>query len=634
MSPFRPCIVIPIYNHKEQIGSTVDRLAVHGLPILIVNDGSDAATHAVLESLAKRTNAASDDASDAEPNVESNAGPHVVADGASAAARYPQKGGESSSTPRVTLLHLPQNGGKGAAVMAGLLAARAAGFSHALQIDADGQHDAADVPRFVTAAQAAPAAVIVGQPIYDETVPRARLYGRLLTNVWVWIETLSLTIRDAMCGYRIYPLAAACALIEHVRLPTRMDFDIEILVRLYWRRLAFVTLPTRVVYAEEGLSHFDMLWDNVRISRSHTRLVCGMLLRLPVLLAHKAMPRRTGATGERVSANGASDAAPRAGWWRMRERGNGVGLSLLVLSQRVLGARITRWWLHPVVAYFLLTGRAAREASFDYFTRLARHSDGSTPTAGWCSAYRQMFAFAESGLDKVLAWSGRVPMAQVTFTETDAFDALVQSGRGALIIGAHLGNLEMARALGARGGRGASAGRKVHVTAIVYTEHAKKFNAMLKKAHPGFADHLVQVDDFGPQTAIMMQQRIDAGEWLVIVGDRVPARDGGRTVQVPFLGDNAPFAQGPWILAHALACPVFLFFSVKQRGRYHLYFEAFAERIVLPRAERQGHIAEWAGRFAARLAQHCRATPYQWFNFYDFWAPARTPGDKPSDGRQ
>ncbi|MCP1120457.1 putative LPLAT superfamily acyltransferase [Robbsia andropogonis] len=588
MSACRPCIVIPIYNHKDQIGQTVARLAVHRLPIIIVNDGSDAATHAVLDALATPPN--------------------------------------TNASPPVTLLHLPRNGGKGAAVMAGLLAARMAGFSHALQIDADGQHDAADVPHFVAAARAAPGAVIVGRPVYDDSVPAARLYGRLLTNVWVWIETLSLTIRDAMCGYRMYPLAATCALIDTVRLPTRMDFDIEVLVRLYWRRLAFVTVPTRVVYAAGGLSHFDMLWDNVRISRSHTRLVCGMLLRLPVLLAHKVMSRHRDIVPT-------SDPAHRAGWWRMRERGSGLGLALLAMSQRWLGARVTRWWLHPVVAYFLLTGRVARAASFDYFARLARHTGGTSPVPGWASTYRQMFAFAESGLDKMLAWSGRLPMSRVIFEDTTAFDTLVRSGRGALIIGAHLGNLEMARALSTHGGRARSTGQPVRVTAIVYTEHAKRFNAMLEKADPRFTAQLVQVDDFGPQTAIMMQQRIDAGEWLVIVGDRVPAREGGRTVTVPFLDGGAPFAQGPWVLAHALACPVYLFFSVKSRGRYHLHFESFAERIVLPRTARQTHIATWAGRFADRLANHCRAAPYQWFNFYDFWAGARSPGDNSSDGR-
>src|SRR5580658_6922461 len=178
------CIVIPIYNHKDAITATVANLVVHGLPLYVVDDGSDEATQQVLAALAQQY------------------------------------------ANQLTLLRLPVNGGKGAAVMAGLRAARAAGYTHALQIDADGQHDAADVPRFLEAARAHPRAVILGRPVYDASVPKSRLYGRYLTHVWVWIETLSFAIRDSMCGFRLYPLDAVCALIDEGNLPTRMDFDI------------------------------------------------------------------------------------------------------------------------------------------------------------------------------------------------------------------------------------------------------------------------------------------------------------------------------------------------------------------------------------------------------------------------
>ncbi|QNT25762.1 glycosyltransferase family 2 protein [Ralstonia solanacearum] len=558
----RACIVIPIYNHKEAIGPTVARLAVHGLPIFIVDDGSDAPTQAALATLAEQ-----------------------YADS-------------------VTLLRLPVNGGKGAAVMAGLRAARSAGFTHALQIDADGQHDAADVPKFMEAARAHPDAVILGQPVYDATVPKARLYGRYLTHVWVWIETLSFDIRDSMCGFRVYPLALACALIDQVALPARMDFDIEILVRLHWRRTRFIAVPTRVTYAADGVSHFDVLWDNVRISKSHTRLVAGMLVRLPLLLANKAMPRR--------HANEAP--ARQAHWWRIAERGSQLGMQLLALSCRLLGTQITALWLYPIVAYFLLTGRAARQASRQYFERLAAASPHDrTPAPGWRSAYRHMIAFAQSGLDKLAAWSGHVSPHQVQFDDPAAFEALMASGRGALVIGAHLGNLEMTRALATRYGQ-------AKVTAVVYIEHARRFNRVLAGAHPEFASHLLEVSDFGPATAMRMQERIDAGELLVIVGDRVPATEMGRTVEATFLGSPARFAQGPYILAHALGCPVYLFFCLKTRQDYTLYFEPFAERIALPRQERAAHLAAFAQRYAGRLEHYCRKAPFQWFNFFDFWA--------------
>ncbi|MBP0591443.1 glycosyltransferase family 2 protein [Paraburkholderia sp. LEh10] len=567
---FAACIVIPIYNHKDAIGGTVARLAVHRLPMFVVDDGSDEATQAVLAKLACQYRDA------------------------------------------MTLLRLPVNGGKGAAVMAGLRAAKRAGYTHALQIDADGQHDANDVPLFVDAARAERGAVILGRPVYDESVPKSRLYGRYLTHVWVWIETLSLTIRDSMCGFRLYPLDAACALIDSVDLPTRMDFDIEILVRLYWRRLAFRAIPTRVTYATDGVSHFDVLWDNVRISASHTRLVCGMLLRLPLLLAHKFVPRKSGVRASSANAK----------WWRIAERGSRIGMTLLALSCKLFGMRFTALWLHPVVAYFLLTGHNSRAASHTYFAHLEQAAQGEpSPRPGWGSAYRQMLAFAQSGLDKLAAWSGRIDSNDVAFDDPSAFEALIASGRGALVIGAHLGNLEMTRALASRGGH-------AKVTAIVYTEHAKRFNSVLSSANSEFAKRLVQVSDFGPGTSMMMQERIDAGELLVIVGDRVPASESGRTTDAQFLGATAPFAQGPYVLAHALGCPVYLFFCLKERderdgrGRecYRMYFEPFAERIALPRGERAQHIAAWAQRYASRLEHYCRKAPYQWFNFFDFWA--------------
>ena len=550
------CVVVPIYNHKDAITATVAKLVVHGLPLFVVDDGSDVSTQQVLTALARQ------------------------------------------HANQLTLLRLPVNGGKGAAVMAGLRAARAAGFTHALQIDADGQHDAADVPRFLEAARAHPRAVILGRPVYDASVPKSRLYGRYLTHVWVWIETLSFAIRDSMCGFRVYPLDLACALIDSVKLGTRMDFDIEILVRLHWRRVPFVAIPTRVIYAAGGVSHFDVLWDNLRISRTHTRLVAGMLWRLPLLLMRKLTPRRDDG----------------AAWWRMAERGSRLGMRLLALGCKTIGPRLTAWWLHPIVTYFLLTGRPAREASRRYFEQLAHASpQQDTPRPGWRSAYRHMLAFAQSGFDKLAAWSGRVELADVNFDEAGALDALLASGRGALVIGSHLGNLEMARALAVRGAQ-------TQVTAIVYTEHARRFNSVLASANREFTQHMVEVNDFGPETAMMMQERVARGELLVIVGDRTPAHQLGRTTTAQFLGANAPFAQGPYVLAHALECPVYLFFCLKERGGYRLYFEPFAERIELPRRERERHISAWAQKYATRLEHYCRKAPYQWFNFFDFWA--------------
>ena len=237
---FAPLVVIPVYDHEHAIGAVVQGVQAAGLPCLLVDDGSSPACAAVLRAL--------------------------------------------STQPGVDLLRLDQNQGKGGAMLAGFAEAARRGYSHVLQIDADGQHDTGDLARFIAAARARPQAVICGIPAYDASVPKARLYGRYATHIWVWINTLSLHLRDTMCGFRVYPLPPVLALVGQETIGQRMDFDTEIMVRLYWRQVPVEHLATRVTYPADGVSHFDVWRDNVRISRMHTRLFFGMLPRAPRLL--------------------------------------------------------------------------------------------------------------------------------------------------------------------------------------------------------------------------------------------------------------------------------------------------------------------------------------------------------------
>lgn len=239
----KTCAIVPVYNHGAAIGAVVAAVQANGLPCLLVDDGSEPGCAAVLDELA-------------------------LCDG-------------------VTLVRLEQNQGKGGAMMAGFRAALRQGYSHALQIDADGQHDAGDIPQFLRQSAAAPDKLICGCPVYDDSVPKARLYGRYATHIWVWINTLSFAIRDSMCGFRLYPLAPTVALIDAEPVGRRMDFDTEILVRLYWRGMQVVNQPTHVTYPSDGISHFRVLSDNLLISLMHTRLFFGMLLRMPALLWRK-----------------------------------------------------------------------------------------------------------------------------------------------------------------------------------------------------------------------------------------------------------------------------------------------------------------------------------------------------------
>lgn len=237
---FNCCVVIPVYNHAHLVGPCVHQLRAQGLTCVLVNDGGDAEAGATLRQLCDAT-------------------------GSELCEQFP-------------------NGGKGSAVLLGMQHAQRLGFTHALQIDADGQHEVADAPKLIALAIKHPQAVIAGMPEYDDSVPKHRYYSRYLTHVWVWIETLSLEIKDSMCGFRVYPLAPTLSLARDVNLGAHMDFDIEILVRLFWRGLNIVSVPTRVIYPEHGISNFRAWRDNLAIVKMHTCLVAGMLLRLPILL--------------------------------------------------------------------------------------------------------------------------------------------------------------------------------------------------------------------------------------------------------------------------------------------------------------------------------------------------------------
>lgn len=236
----RPCALIPVYNHEHALPAVVATLLEAGLPCVLVDDASSPGGAAVIDRLA------------------------------SEADTY--------------LLRLPHNQGKGGAVMAGLREAQRLGFSHALQVDADGQHDLQAVQAFLDESRDHPEAIVCGYPQYDASVPKGRLYARYLTHVWVWINSLSLQIRDSMCGFRVYPLATSVALIDSAKLGTRMDFDSEILVRLSWCGQPMRWLPTCVHYPADGVSHFRLWQDNLLISKMHARLFFGMLCRAPWLL--------------------------------------------------------------------------------------------------------------------------------------------------------------------------------------------------------------------------------------------------------------------------------------------------------------------------------------------------------------
>ena len=196
----------------------------------------------------------------------------------------------ADADPGLRVIVLPDNRGKGAAVLSGLETAAAAGFSHALLMDSDGQHPADQIGPFMAASQARPEAMILGMPVFGDDAPMIRVRGRRISNWWANLETLGVGIGDSLYGFRVYPIAPLVDVMHRHRWMRRFDFDPEAVVRLAWRGVAPVNLPAPVRYPsadEGGVSHFNYLRDNVLLTWMHIRLVFGFVLRLPNLLLRR-----------------------------------------------------------------------------------------------------------------------------------------------------------------------------------------------------------------------------------------------------------------------------------------------------------------------------------------------------------
>lgn len=554
---FSACIVIPCYNHGNTMAHVLTVLDSYNLPCIIVNDGSDQQTSIELQHLSEKYH-------------------------------------------WVRLVNHTYNQGKGAAVVTGLREAWNIGASHAIQVDADGQHQLSDLPTLLEKAKRYPDDVISGKPIYDASVPRSRFYARYITHVWVWIETLSLSIKDSMCGFRVYPLKETLATIDKAKTGRHMDFDTEILVRLYWAGCQIHFVPTKVIYPENGISHFNALHDNLKISLMHSRLFLQMLPKMPKLICRNITRSRHW-----------SQASERKGLWGMR---------FMLKAYRLFGRTGFKILLYPVIIAYWLTGKSQRKASQQYIKQLKDYTmqlNKPLPSTISLNSFHHFMQFGESILDKLAGWHGDISLKDVVFNQQTLCLDQLKTGKGLLILGSHLGDIELCRALG-------ELSHNVIVNALVYTRHAQRFNQLLKEVNAKSSINLIHVDNWGPEVAIMLKQKLDNGEWLAILADRTPINFNShgqlkRVSQVDFLGKKTWLPQGPFILAAILACPVWLMFGLKPQGQFQIHFEPFANPLQLSRSNREEELQQAIQRYAKRLEYYCYISPLDWFNFYDFW---------------
>ena len=328
----------------------------------------------------------------------------------------------------------------------------------------------------------------------------------------IWLYTLSLRLSDTMCGFRVYPVAPSLALAKRVRIGARMDFDTDIMTRLYWAGTESVFLPTKVRYPQDGISHFRMLRDNARMTWLHIRLFLGMLPRSPKLIYRNLTRNRS------------------RHWANIGERGSLTGLRFIGFIDRIVGRYLSHLILFPVTLYFFVTHPRARRASQQFLATVG--SDASLR-----GSFRQFMSFSMSILDKVAAWYAP-DRIKVTFPDSQVLVDAVAGGRGVLLLSAHLGNLELARAL-------ATLIPGLRVNALVYTNNSRKVTAMLEESSDKYHLRLIHVQEIGPDTAVMLREKIAAGEVGISVGDRTPVAETRPAVQADFRGRPAPSALGP-----------------------------------------------------------------------------------------
>jgi predicted LPLAT superfamily acyltransferase len=286
------------------------------------------------------------------------------------------------------------------------------------------------------------------------------------------------------------------------------------------------------------------------------------------------------------------------------------GMRFLLRIYLCFGRTVLQLFLYPIVTYYWLVNRPARQASRSYLTKISNFNPTLDITGTLYLSYRHFIAFANAMIDKLAAWSGAISLADVEYHGREAL--LADADKGAVLLGSHLGNLEVCRVI-------ADLNKAKQINVLVHTKHAERFNRLLNQYGENSRLNLIQVTEITVATSLLLSDKIANGELVIITADRTPVNNQQRVSCVDFLGVKARFPQGPFILASLLKCPVYTVFCLKQHGKYVIYFDHFSNGLKFPRKIREQVLQQIIQKYAERLQQYCLKEPLQWFNFYDFW---------------
>ncbi|WP_298057977.1 glycosyltransferase family 2 protein [uncultured Campylobacter sp.] len=558
--------LVPFYNHPQNIKALIAALKAYELPVIVVDDGSDEASKQILAELERMEG--------------------------------------------ILLLTREQNGGKGIAMKDGFKFALERGFSHVLQIDADFQHDAALIGEFLRQSQAHPQSIVCANPIYGEDAPKSRVYGRKITNFWVAINTLSLGVKDAMCGFRVYPLEQLKKAAAKSK-TNRMEFDIEILVNAVRQGIDVRWIDTYVRYEKGGVSHFKMLRDNALISLMHAKCFFS----LPKFALGKIWRACGLNSSEKNGTNAQISVEPQENaeqnlWWEKQEKGGAFFLRLSLFLSQILPEFALKLIVKIVVWFYYIFSKNERKNIAEFRRNLSVFAGAQTLKD--TSVFSHFEAFGGAICDKFRVWKGKIKDSELEIIDLERIKSeLIGAQKGQILLTAHLGNVEICKALGARvdGFR---------MVILVYDKNSREFNEVLKRISQNDGSvRMMLVNELDVAAMLELKNIVENGQHIGIMGDRTPL-GGDKAARVKFLGKEASFNYGPYLIAGILGVKISSLWCQKIDGKFRIELVPLASAVKLGR-DRVAAAREYLQIYVRELENRCKQTPAQWFNFFDFW---------------
>ena len=558
--------LVPFYNHPQNIKALIAALKAYELPVIVVDDGSDEASKQILAELER--------------------------------------------TEGILLLTRAQNGGKGIAMKDGFKFASKHGFSYVLQIDADFQHDAALIGEFLKQSRAHPQSIVCANPIYGEDAPKSRVYGRKITNFWVAINTLSLGVKDAMCGFRVYPLEQLKKAAAKSK-TNRMEFDIEILVNAARQGVDMRWIDTYVRYEKGGVSHFKMLRDNALISLMHAKCFFSLpkFMLSKIWRACELNSSEKNVTSTQISVEPQENAEQNL-WWKKQERGGAFFLRLSLFLSQILPEFALKLIVKIVVWFYYIFSKNERENIAEFRRNLGEFA--GSQTLNGTSVFSHFEAFGGAICDKFRVWKGKIKDSELEIIDLERIKSeLIGARKGQILLTAHLGNVEICKALAARV-------EGFRMVILTYDENSRKFNEVLREISKNDGSvRMMAVNKLDVAAMLEIKNIVESGEHIGIMGDRTPL-GGDKAARVKFLGKEAGFNYGPYLIAGILGVKISSLWCQKIDGKFRIELVPLASAVKLGR-DKAAAARQYLQIYVRELENRCKQTPTQWFNFFDFW---------------